>query len=44
MTWRMFTNDAPEENSMGTLTGYLALLIALGAFLYFVPNPGQLAR
>ena len=44
MTWRMFTNDAPEENSVGTLTGYLALLIALGAFLYFVPDPGHLAR
>lgn len=44
MTWRMFTNDAPEENSVGTLAGYLALLIALGAFLYFVPDPGHLGR
>ncbi len=44
MTWRMFTNDAPEENSVGTLAGYLALLIALGAFLYFVPDPGRLTR
>jgi Zn-dependent protease len=44
MTWRMFTDDAPEENSVGTLAGYLALLIVLGAFLYFVPDPGRLAR
>lgn len=44
MTWRMFTNDAPEENSVGTLAGYLALLIALGAFLYFVPDPGRIGR
>ena len=44
MTWRMFTNDAPEENSVGTLAGYLAMLIALGAFLYFVPDPGHLGR
>ena len=44
MGWRMFTNDAPEENSVGTLAGYLALLIALGAFLYFVPNPGRMGR
>jgi Zn-dependent protease len=44
MTWRMFTNDAPEENSAGTLAGYLALLIVLGGFLYFVPDPGRLAR
>ncbi len=44
MTWRMFTNDAPEENSAGTLAAYLGLLIALGAFLYFVPDPGKLGR
>jgi Zn-dependent protease len=44
MTWRMFTNDAPEENSVGTLAGYLALLIVLGAFLYFVPDPGAIGR
>ena len=44
MAWRMFTNDAPEENSVGTLTYYLALLIALGAFLYFVPDPGNIGR
>ncbi len=44
MTWRMFTNDAPEENSTGTLMGYLALLVVLGAFLYFVPQPGRVGR
>ena len=44
MTWRMFTNDAPEENSVGTLAGYMALLIVLGAFLFFVPDPGHIAR
>ncbi len=44
MTWRMFTNDAPEGNSVATLAGYLALLIALGAFLFFVPDPGRIAR
>ncbi|MGI4757233.1 MAG: site-2 protease family protein [Janthinobacterium lividum] len=44
MAWRMFTNDAPEENSTGTLFYYLGLLIVLGAFLYFVPNPGAIAR
>ena len=44
MTWRMFTNDAPEENSTATLVGYLALLITLGAFLYLVPDPGQIGR
>jgi len=44
MAWRMFTPDAPEENSVSTLTIYLALLIALGAFLYFVPDPGAIGR
>ncbi len=44
MTWRMFTNDAPEENSAGTLAGYLGLLIALGAFLFFVHDPGNVTR
>lgn len=44
MAWRMFTNDAPEENSIGTLSYYLGLLIVLGAFLYFVPNPGAISR
>ena len=44
MGWRMFTQDAPEENSVSTLTIYLALLIALGAFLYFVPDPGAIGR
>ena len=44
MTWRLFTNDAPSENSPKTLAGYLALLFVLGAFLYFVPNPGAMAR
>ena len=44
MTWRMFTNDAPEENSVGTLAYYLGLLIALGAFLYFVHDPGTISR
>ncbi len=44
MTWRMFTNDAPEENSVGTLAYFLALLIVLGAFLYFVPDPGRIGR
>lgn len=44
MAWRMFTNDAPEENSVGTLVYYLGLLIALGAFLYFVPDPGAFRR
>ena len=44
MTWRMFTKDAPEQNSNATLAGYLGLLITLGAFLYFVPNPGIAGR
>ena len=44
MTWRMFTNDAPEENSAGTLAGYLGLLFTLGAFLYFVHAPSTLGR
>lgn len=44
MAWRMFTPDAPQENSVRTLTVYLALLIALGAFLYFVPDPGAIGR
>ena len=44
MTWRMFTQDAPEENSNRTLFGFLALLIALGAFLFFVHDPGRIQR
>ena len=42
MVWRMFTRDTPEEQSVGTLAAYLALLFALGAVLYFVPTPGAL--
>lgn len=41
MLYRCFTKDAPEENSPGTLAGFLALLFLLGAFLYFIPNPGR---
>ncbi|GAA3748458.1 site-2 protease family protein [Terriglobus aquaticus] len=44
MTYRMFTNDTPEQESIGTLVGYLLLLFALGAFLYIIPDPGQFAR
>lgn len=44
MLYRMFTNDAPAEDSNRSLAGYLALLILLGAFLYFIPNPGALGR
>ncbi len=44
MVWRLFTNDAPAENSPRTLAGYLSLLFVLGAFLYFVPNPGAMVR
>lgn len=44
MTWRMFTNDAPAENSNYTLAAYLSLLFALGTFLYIMPNPGALGR
>ena len=44
MAWRMFTNDAPEENSAGTLAYYLGLLIVLGAFLFFVHDPGAISR
>jgi len=44
MAWRMFTPDVPEENSVGTLAGYLALLIALGALMYFAPDPGAIRR
>lgn len=44
MAWRMFTNDAPEENSAGTLAYYLLLLISLGAFLFFVHDPGTFVR
>lgn len=40
MGWRMFTRDVPEHNSSATLVGFLALLFALGAFLYFVHDPG----
>ncbi len=44
MTWRMFTQDAPEENSNRTLFSFLGLLMALGAFLFFVHDPGRMAR
>lgn len=44
MTWRMFTNDLPAENSNKSLAGFIALLIVLGAFLYFVHDPGMAAR
>ncbi len=44
MTYRMFTNDTPETDSTATLAGYLALLFALGAILYVVPNAGAFAR
>ena len=44
MTWRMFTNDLPEQESLQTLTSYLGLLFALGAVLYFFHTPGALAR
>ena len=44
MTWRLFTRDAPEENSVGTLAYYLGLLIVLGAFLFFVHDPGSINR
>ena len=44
MTYRLFTQDAPEQENVSGLAGYLALLFALGAVLYFVPNPGQLTR
>ncbi len=42
MLYRCFTNDTPEQDSPGTLAGYLALLFLLGAFLYFIPNPGRI--
>ena len=42
MVWRMFTRDAPEENSASTLAWYVGLLIVLGAFLYLLPDPGAL--
>ena len=44
MTFRMFTNDNPEQESTGTLVSYLLLLFALGAFLYVIPDPGHFAR
>lgn len=44
MTWRLFTNDAPEEESTSTLVNYLLLLFALGLMIYLVPNPGAIAR
>ncbi len=44
MPFRMFTNDPPEQESTGTLVGYLLLLFALGAFLYVIPDPGRFAR
>lgn len=44
MTWRMFTNDTPAEESVGTLVSYLLLLFALGAFLYVIPDPGRIVR
>ena len=44
MAWRLVKNDAPEENSAATLASYLSLLFALGALLYFVPQPGMLVR
>ena len=44
MAYRLFTKDTPAEDSSATLAGYLALLFALGAILYVVPNAGALAR
>ena len=44
MTFRMFTQDTPEQDSTGTLVGYLLLLFALGTFLYVIPDPGRFAR
>ena len=44
MTYRMFTNDTPEQETTGTLVGYLLLLFVLGAFLYVVHDPGRIAR
>ncbi len=37
MTWRMFTNDAPEQPSTRTLSSFLGLLFLLGAMVYMVP-------
>ena len=44
MLYRMFTNDAPAQDSNRTLAAYLGLLFILGAFLYIVPNPGAMVR
>ena len=42
--WKLFTPDAPEENSIRTLTVYVGLLIVLGGFLYLLPDPGAVRR
>ena len=44
MIYRLFTRDVPEKGSPATLAGYLGMLFALGAVLYFVPNSGVLVR
>lgn len=41
MTWRLFTNDAPAEDSTATLVNYMLLLFALGTIVYFFPNSGM---
>lgn len=41
MTWRLFTNDAPVEDSTPTLVNYMLLLFALGIIVYFFPNSGM---
>ncbi len=44
LVYRLFTRDLPETGSSATLAGYMGLLFALGAIIYFVPNSGTLAR
>ena len=40
MSWRCFTNDAPETPHSRTLVSFLALVLCLGFMLYLTPVPG----
>lgn len=41
MTWRCFTNDAPETPHTRTLILFLALVLLMGFLLYLTPVPGM---